>query len=779
MRKSLVALFLCGVSHAALAQNAVLQYGPWTPGDSPIYAPGPGGGNQPAIVDGGPSTLTLATIGQGLTALNKFGLFSILQSGAACNAYSQSPTDDTLTMATWFATVSPGSTVFFPPNTFCLHNSNLTLPAGVRFAAVGMPIGSVNQGGNPQGGGFVHPGSAQLIASFADVFDHIGVWRSMDGFFHINPTFAQSNADVWQWYNEWSEGVTLPQVVGNPTSHGVEFIKTFVEGFHWGVYNQASQLKIDGLYGDNTVCLAQFNAGDLSVANNLRCEPWYSGELTIASGAWQRYGACFYINGGGGYNGDTWQCEFFPMGGVFEASGAFKLSGLQYEYAGSATLTSPYIPENYGVGWRDIGPSGSNTTLEHVVANSDNVTSTPAVMTDAVVIDAGNSKTSWENVFADYVPASGSAFYASGSTAVPITEQITAIPSPGGTVSLTLSGALPASVGGPFIMTYGPILASDTPATVALALDALCNTNHSELAHAHIACLTSPFIATLGKLGVYFPSDQAGNVTVAVGGATVTSGTGSAIGGSTGVLKNLDISLFGGSAVNGATVNSSTGTPTPGACTLTLSGGTFTSAATFTGTVSGLSVGPLTVATPGSYTIAPGTTNVAATGCGFATMRLNLSWSSLGNNIVLGNTTTGAAAWQIDGVFSNSLQFSLPANWLTFSVAPARVFASNIEWSPATTANLGACTGSCPTVGANSFDNSGTITIPAGQTATLTFRTPYPGPTMPTPFLENCSVTAQGGSATSWTTTQQALAVTNGGGGSDTFSYSCSFGGHS
>lgn len=94
-------------------------------------------------------------------------------------------------------------------------------------------------------------------------------------------------------------------------------------------------------------------------------------------------------------------------------------------------------------------------------------------------------------------------------------------------------------------------------------------------------------------------------------------------------------------SVQSATVAGGNSGGTNGACTLTVSGGTYSSQATLTGTVSGNAIGTLSVGTAGSYTVMPGSTSVAATGCGFGSITLNLVWAATGQTY----TPTAGAAW--------------------------------------------------------------------------------------------------------------------------------------
>ncbi|MGP0104176.1 hypothetical protein [Rhodoblastus sp.] len=715
------------------------------------------------------------TVGGTALSTRLGAVHSILESGAACNAWASTPTDDTMTIQNWLNGLAAGTIVTIPPGVFCLHNSDLTIPPGIVIDGFGQPIGVVNRGGAPQGGGFVHPPTAHLLVSRGSRLDRIGVWRSLaDGFFHINPaTAAIEMADVYQWWNEWSIGVSVPPPVfavnGSIVTDGggSSLDHIFVEGFHFGVMVGppatsptglsrwgSGQVDIVSFKGDDTICIAAYPMGDMGYLEKSRCEPWYGGALSSNQGAWVRYGACIYLSNST-FNGQHWQCEGWPQalvteqttsnvtdvqweytpstsnyptgassatvsggntggttgactltlaGGAYNsgqkatfagtvsggAIGALTLAtaGSYYEFPGvtnvpatgcgfsAITLNVTWAPaafptENYGVGVHMIN-GGAYNYIDRVNVNSDNTNNPsgmPLVFADGIVIDASTIKTNWSNITPDFIPAGGTAFYANGQTALPIINQIAAIPAVGSQVCLNIGGATIAGFGGPYTMCY-TVTASDTPWTVAVALDTLCNTQYAAVAHAHITCQLS---GTTGVIYTYYPADE--TVTATITGATVTASVGStASPGMPGVIDGIDLSS--NTVVGGATV---------------------------------------------------------------------------GNMIVLGNSLYGSLGWQISNLYWNNNQLPLASNWISWAHSPSHLYLSNIPWSEATTTNLGGTGGTGASVGANSFDNVGNVTTGTNSTGfTLTFTTPFP-------VAPHCEV--WGSPLTSFTASATALTV--------------------
>lgn len=755
--------------------------------------------------------LGLITSLPNVTSLPKIGIYSILDSGAACNAYQPDPTDDTQTLQAWFAKLQPGSLVFFPAGnpsffpvgTFCLHNFDLTLPKGVLFESAGMPIGAFNQGGNPQGGGFVHPGTAHLFGSFSDVYESIGVWRSLDGCFHISPTRDQIFADKVCWWNEESQGITFPQVAGSPTSHGQRANGIFVEGFNVGIWDQAAQIDIDYFKGDNTVDIAEFGVGDKNTIHFPRFEPYYAGaQASTTQTVRQDYGVGAYFNGGGAYNIIDMQCEDKPKCAVFESVGAGDILGIQYEYSFSSASSPIGFPaENYGIGIHAIG-NNFNNIFRHLNVNSNNNNTTPLVFADGVVIDEDQYDNTWEDVVPDFVPAGGSAFYAGGGSAAPIVEQIIAITAPvGGLVTLTGGGSTLAAVGGPFTVSH-KVTASDTPTTVALALDFLWNTHWSAPGHAHVNVLTQLFPA--GTFGVYYP--VGGNVTVSVTGATTvatnpwvtatpygagapansgfniyateapcTSGAGPApTGTSTGISDGAGGCLWDYVSASKA-LSGSTGILNRVKTAANLFVTTWAPSTAYTGSPAISTVaanGNIYVETAPACTSASGGSGPTGTGKGIADGTCLFDFSrvgapgqaleTIGNMIVLGDAQAASASWQIDGYYWNRGVQPLPYNWLSFNIKPFSLqLGSNIPWSPLFQANV-----SGGTIGADSFDNGGTITVPGGQTATITFATPWFAGITP-----QCGVN---GGPVAWGASNTAFAVKNTGTSTNSYPWSCS-----
>lgn len=90
---------------------------------------------------------------------------------------------------------------------------------------------------------------------------------------------------------------------------------------------------------------------------------------------------------------------------------------------------------------------------------------------------------------------------------------------------------------------------------------------------------------------------------------------------------------------------------TPGACTVTVTGGTYTTPAQLSGTVDadGHLTDPLTVAVAGEYTVSPGTSGVFVTGCGLTGARVNLGYATVrgGTRLDLFRTPNGSTTQKV------------------------------------------------------------------------------------------------------------------------------------
>ncbi len=467
---------------------------------------------------------------------------SVLSSGAECNGLG----DDTSALQAWLRVAPPGTVIYVPAGVFCVIDSaNLILPANVKLLGVGGFPGSVNAGGDPTGSGFFVNPAYSIYLSNGDILDGIGIWRSRDGHFHIDPTAEQAVSDISQWRDEWSQGLVQPFTGAGQS--GIVLREVFIEGFHICLAQYTAHIDIEGLKTDCPTSIAAFGSGDTSYARRVRNEPFYSGRLPASMGAWQRYGASFYLSGGergdgGGYYWRDLQSEGWPMAFVVESAGNCLLDNLTAEYPAVWANSPPGYPaEQYGVFGHVVGHTGDQGWFSNLSWGS---AGSNGVLADGVVIDDNPARTIWNNLNIESVPSRGSAFYASGATAAPTVERITALPAVGSMVSVTIGGSSIVSVGGPFAITY-VVQFGDTPVIVAQRLTYLINTQFSALAHAHVNA--SRWNRAPGEFAVYWPADE--SVSVSLAGATFESSIGNPDPGSTGAGYSLDLSAANSGAL--------------------------------------------------------------------------------------------------------------------------------------------------------------------------------------------------------------------------------------
>ena len=207
-------------------------------------------------------------------------------------AYGDHVTDDTAAVQAalnWLGNMG-GGTLTIPSGDFFLINSaNLNIPKNVMIVGDAAPLLTGGQSTWTSGCGFiVNPAYTITFTDSSQIYNLVIKSPNL----LANPTSAQIIAAVAAWHSAGGTALTAINAVG-----GVTMSNVFIIGFNQAINIQQGEFFFQNVWIDCYNGVYMSGAGDNSVMDNVRCEPFYSG-FDQASQA--RGGIAFNLSGSTG-----------------------------------------------------------------------------------------------------------------------------------------------------------------------------------------------------------------------------------------------------------------------------------------------------------------------------------------------------------------------------------------------------------------------------------------------------------------------------------------------